>query len=178
MPATSASLSIVDRIFSRVGAHDDLTHGQSTFMVEMNETAAILNNATEQSLIIMDEIGRGTSTYDGVSIAWAVAEHINKIIKAKVMFATHYHALTSLEKYEGVKNYNIAVKEDADDIIFLRKIVPGGTDKSYGIHVAQLAGMPKDVVERAREIQALLEQENGTVIEVKAAAVQRNLLEL
>jgi DNA mismatch repair protein MutS len=185
VPATAATLAVVDRIFSRVGAHDDLTHGQSTFMVEMNETAAILNNATERSLIIMDEIGRGTSTFDGVSIAWAVAEHLNNKIKAKVMFATHYHALTNLEKYEGVKNYNIAVKEDRDDIIFLRKLLPGGTDKSYGIHVAKLAGMPKDVVARAKQIQEKLEAESvvdsiqtkqGFVVNEKA--IQKSLLEL
>ncbi len=158
--AKEAKISIVDRIFCRVGAHDDLTHGQSTFMVEMQETASILNNATERSLVIMDEIGRGTSTFDGVSIAWSVAEYINNKIQAKTMFATHYHALTHLEKYEGIKNYNIAVKEDKEDIIFLRKLVAGGTDKSYGIHVARLAGMPKEVVQRAEEIQEKLEAES------------------
>lgn len=161
VPAQAATLGIVDRIFSRVGAHDDLTHGQSTFMVEMNETAAILNNATEQSLIIMDEIGRGTSTFDGVSIAWSVAEYLNNIIQAKTLFATHYHALAQLERYAGVKNYNVAVKEDNGDIIFLRKLLPGGTDKSYGIHVAKLAGMPEAVIERAKEIQIKLEHESA-----------------
>lgn len=186
VPATEARLSIVDRIFCRVGAHDDLTHGQSTFMVEMNETASILNNATSKSLIIMDEIGRGTSTFDGVSIAWSVAEYINNRIQAKTMFATHYHALSNLEKYEGVKNYNIAVKEDRDDIIFLRKLVQGGTDKSYGIHVAKLAGMPKEVIDRAKEIQAKLENESemesklqtkqGFIVNEKA--VQKSLFEL
>ncbi|MBI5073196.1 DNA mismatch repair protein MutS, partial [Candidatus Woesearchaeota archaeon] len=160
VPAKEAKISMVDRIFCRVGAHDDLTHGQSTFMVEMQETASILNNATERSLVIMDEIGRGTSTFDGVSIAWSVAEYINNKIHAKTMFATHYHALTHLEKYEGIKNYNIAVKEDKEDIIFLRKMVAGGTDKSYGIHVARLAGMPKEVVQRAEEIQEKLEAES------------------
>ncbi len=160
VPATKAKISIVDRIFCRVGAHDDLTHGQSTFMVEMQETASILHNATERSFIILDEIGRGTSTFDGVSIAWSVAEYINTQIQAKTMFATHYHALTHLEKYEGIKNYNIAVKEDRNDIIFLRKLVQGGTDKSYGIHVARLAGMPKEVIQRAEEIQETLETES------------------
>ncbi len=186
VPATQARISIVDRIFCRVGAHDDLTHGQSTFMVEMNEAASILNNATNKSLIIMDEIGRGTSTFDGVSIAWSVAEYINNKIEAKTMFATHYHALTNLEKYEGVKNYNIAVKEERDNIIFLRKLVQGGTDKSYGIHVAKLAGMPKEVIDRAREIQAKLENESemesklqtkqGFMVNEKA--VQKSLFEL
>lgn len=158
--AKYASISIVDRIFSRVGSHDDLTRGQSTFMVEMLEAAVILNNATERSLIIMDEIGRGTSTFDGMSIAWSVVEYINNIIKAKILFATHYHTLTNLEKYQGVKSYNIAVKEDTEDIIFLRKLVCGGTDKSYGIHVAKLAGMPSKVIERAKEIQKILETES------------------
>lgn len=157
VPAKKAEIGIVDRIFTRVGAHDDLTHGQSTFMVEMNETASILNNATEKSLIIMDEIGRGTSTFDGVSIAWSVAEYLNKQIKAKTMFATHYHVLTKLDKFEGVKNYNIAVKENKDDLIFLRKLVEGGTDRSFGIHVAKLAGMPTEVIEKAKEIQYKLE---------------------
>ncbi len=186
VPAHAATLSIVDRIFSRVGAHDDLTHGQSTFMVEMNETAAILNNATELSLIIMDEIGRGTSTFDGVSIAWSVAEYLNNVIRAKTMFATHYHALAKLEKYKGVKNYNVAVKEDQEDIIFLRKLLPGGTDKSYGIHVAKLAGMPEAVIVRAKEIQEKLEQESEMEqrLQVKQGLlaqekmVQRSLLEL
>ncbi len=183
VPATEARLSIVDRIFCRVGAHDDLTHGQSTFMVEMNEAASILNNATSRSLIIMDEIGRGTSTFDGVSIAWSVAEYMNNRIQAKTMFATHYHALTNLEKYEGVKNYNIAVKEERDDIIFLRKLVQGGTDKSYGIHVAKLAGMPKEVIERAKEIQAKLENESEMESKLTKQgfiekAVQKSLLGL
>jgi DNA mismatch repair protein MutS len=182
VPALSTKLSILDRIFSRVGAHDDLTHGQSTFMVEMNETAAILNNATERSLIIMDEIGRGTSTFDGVSIAWAVAEYINNTLEAKTMFATHYHALTKLEKYTGVMNYNIAVKEDRDDIIFLRKLLPGGTSKSYGIYVAKIAGMPNEVVQRAKEIQQKLESESVIdSIQTKVVSdkvIQQKLMEL
>ncbi|MBD3204388.1 DNA mismatch repair protein MutS [Candidatus Woesearchaeota archaeon] len=161
VPAESAEIGIVDRIFTRVGASDDVSRGQSTFMVEMTETAQILNNATEKSLIILDEIGRGTSTYDGVSIAWAVAEHINRIIRAKTLFATHYHILNDLEtKLDGVKNYNIAVKEERGDVIFLRKIIEGGTDKSYGVHVASLAGLPDKVIERAKEIQFKLEKED------------------
>jgi DNA mismatch repair protein MutS len=186
VPATTAEISVVDRIFCRVGARDDISRGQSTFMVEMHETASILNNATPHSLIILDEIGRGTSTYDGVSIAWSVAEHINNKIMAKTLFATHYHALTALEKLPGVKNYNIAVKEDKEDIIFLRKLILGGTDKSYGIHVAKLAGMPKVVVERAKEIQQKLESESEIEAKLEDApliikqekSIQKSLLEL
>lgn len=156
-----AEISLVDRIFSRLGASDDISRGQSTFMVEMSETAMIINMATEKSLIILDEIGRGTSTYDGVAIAWAVAEHITRKIRSKTLFATHYHSLNSLEKeIEGVKNFNIAVEENEHDIIFLRKIVPGGTDKSYGITVAKLSGMPKEIIERSREIQFKLEKDD------------------
>ena len=167
VPASSAELSLVDRIFTRVGASDDLASGQSTFMVEMTEVANILHNATKNSLIILDEIGRGTSTFDGLSIAWAVAEHIvNKNnIGAKTLFATHYHELTELEgKLEGVQNCCIAVKEDGEDIVFLRKIVKGGADKSYGIQVAKLAGVPESVLTRAYEIAAGLEQGDGSVI--------------
>ena len=155
VPAASANIGIVDRIFTRVGASDDLASGQSTFMVEMNEVANILRNATSNSLLILDEIGRGTSTFDGLSIAWAVVEHISntKLIGAKTLFATHYHELTELEgKLSGVNNYCIAVKEKGDDIVFLRKIVKGGADKSYGIQVAKLAGLPETVIERAKEI--------------------------
>jgi DNA mismatch repair protein MutS len=155
VPADSADIGIVDRIFTRVGASDDLAGGQSTFMVEMTEVANILRNATKNSLLILDEIGRGTSTYDGLSIAWAVIEHIsnNTILGAKTLFATHYHELTELEgKLDGVNNYCIAVKEQGDDIIFLRKIVKGGADKSYGIQVAKLAGVPTTVLKRANEI--------------------------
>ncbi len=155
VPAVSANVGIVDRIFTRVGASDDLASGQSTFMVEMNEVANILRNATSNSLLILDEIGRGTSTFDGLSIAWAVVEHISntKLIGAKTLFATHYHELTELEgKLSGVNNYCIAVKEKGDDIVFLRKIVKGGADKSYGIQVAKLAGLPDTVIERAKEI--------------------------
>ena len=155
VPASAANIGIVDRIFTRVGASDDLASGQSTFMVEMNEVANILRNATSNSLLILDEIGRGTSTFDGLSIAWAVVEHISntKLIGAKTLFATHYHELTELEgKLNGVNNYCIAVKEKGDDIVFLRKIVKGGADKSYGIQVAKLAGLPDSVIERAKEI--------------------------
>ena len=155
VPAASADIGIVDRIFTRVGASDDLASGQSTFMVEMTEVSNILRNATKNSLIILDEIGRGTSTFDGLSIAWAVVEHIAnpRIIGAKTLFATHYHELTELEgRLEGVYNYCIAVKEQGDSIIFLRKIVQGGADKSYGIQVAKLAGVPEPVLVRAREL--------------------------
>lgn len=155
VPASSADIGLVDRIFTRVGASDDLASGQSTFMVEMTEVANILRNATSKSLLILDEIGRGTSTFDGLSIAWAVIEHISnsKLLGAKTLFATHYHELTELEgKIDNVNNYCIAVKEKGDDIIFLRKIVKGGADKSYGIQVAKLAGVPSSVIDRAKEI--------------------------
>ncbi len=155
VPAKSANIGIVDRIFTRVGASDDLASGQSTFMVEMNEVANILRNATANSLLILDEIGRGTSTFDGLSIAWAVIEHISnrKVLGAKTLFATHYHELTELEgKMNNVNNYCIAVKEQGDDIVFLRKIIKGGADKSYGIQVAKLAGVPDMVIDRAKEI--------------------------
>lgn len=164
VPAKEADLSLVDRIFTRVGASDDLASGQSTFMVEMTEVANILHNATKDSLIILDEIGRGTSTFDGLSIAWSVVEHIvnKKKIGAKTLFATHYHELTELEgKLEGVQNYCIAVKEDGEDIVFLRKIVKGGADRSYGIQVARLAGVPDEVLVRAREIADLLEAKDA-----------------
>ena len=163
VPAEEAKIGVVDKIFTRVGASDDLSMGQSTFMVEMMEVATILKEATPNSLVILDEIGRGTSTYDGLSIAWAVAEYIANKEKcgAKTLFATHYHELTELEeKIEGVKNYSIAVKEKGEDIIFLRKIVRGGTDESYGIHVARLAGVPKLVTEEANKILKSLERKN------------------
>ena len=155
VPAAEADIGLVDRIFTRVGASDDLASGQSTFMVEMNEVANILRNATSNSLLILDEIGRGTSTFDGLSIAWAVVEHISnpKLLGAKTLFATHYHELTELEgKLDNVNNYCIAVKEKGDDIVFLRKIVKGGADRSYGIQVAKLAGVPDSVINRAKEI--------------------------
>ncbi len=160
VPAESAKITILDRIFTRVGASDDLATGQSTFMVEMNEVANILHNATAKSLLILDEIGRGTSTFDGLSIAWAVAEYIlePQKIGAKTLFATHYHELTELAGiFPGVQNHSIAVREKGDDIVFLRKIIPGGTDRSYGIQVAKLAGLPSEVLTRAKEILATLE---------------------
>ena len=163
VPASSARIGVVDKIFTRVGASDDLSMGQSTFMVEMMEVAQILKEATSNSLIILDEIGRGTSTYDGLSIAWAVVEYISDSEKcgAKTLFATHYHELTDLEnKLEGVKNYSIAVKEKGEDVIFLRKIVRGGTDESYGVHVAKLAGVPQVVTKRANEILKSIERKN------------------
>jgi DNA mismatch repair protein MutS len=161
IPAKEASIGLVDRIFTRVGASDNLVRGQSTFMVEMIETANILNNATSKSLIILDEIGRGTSTFDGISLAWAISEFIAQKIKAKTMFATHYHELIELCNYmDGVKNYNIAVKEWNDKVIFLRKIITGGASKSYGIQVARLAGLPNKVIERSKEILVNLESRN------------------
>lgn len=166
VPAESARIGIVDRIFTRVGASDDLASGQSTFMVEMTEVANILRNATKNSLLILDEIGRGTSTFDGLSIAWAVVEHISntKLLGAKTLFATHYHELTELEgKLTGVNNYCIAVKEKGDDIVFLRKIIKGGADKSYGIQVAKLAGVPDSVIERAKELAEELTNADITV---------------
>jgi DNA mismatch repair protein MutS len=162
VPAESAEIGLVDRIFTRVGASDDLARGQSTFMVEMNETANIINNATGRSLVILDEIGRGTSTFDGLSIAWSVAEFLYDKIKARSLFATHYHELTRLaEDRKGVCNLNVAVREWNEQIIFLRKIIPGGADKSYGIQVARLAGLPKEVLDRAKEILAHLESSGG-----------------
>lgn len=161
VPADYAKIGITDRIFTRVGASDDLASGQSTFMVEMNEVANIISNATKRSLLILDEIGRGTSTFDGLSIAWAVVEHIAKKIGARTLFATHYHELTELEdKIDGVKNYCIAVKEKGEDVIFLRKIIRGGADESYGVHVAKLAGIPNNVTTRANEILKTLKENN------------------
>ncbi|MDP6685857.1 MAG: DNA mismatch repair protein MutS, partial [Candidatus Omnitrophota bacterium] len=157
IPAKSATIGIVDKIFTRIGAHDDITKGQSTFMVEMAETAEILNNLSPRSLLILDEIGRGTSTFDGLSLAWAIAEYL-QAQKVRALFATHFHELTSLQKeHPGVKNYNVAVKEWKDEIVFLHKIVPGGTDDSYGIYVAKLAGIPKEVLTRSKQILTQLE---------------------
>jgi DNA mismatch repair protein MutS len=174
VPAESAEIGLVDRIFTRVGANDDMGRGQSTFMVEMNETSNIVNNATERSLVILDEIGRGTSTFDGLSIAWSVAEFLHDKIKARSLFATHYHELTKLAtERKGVCNFNVAVREWNDQIIFLRKILPGGADKSYGIQVARLAGLPKEILDRAKEILAQLERPNG-VIETPPAGKSRN----
>lgn len=159
VPARSARLPVVDRIFTRIGASDNLARGRSTFMVEMTETAAILNTATPRSLILLDEIGRGTSTYDGLAIAWAVVEYIHSTSRAKTLFATHYHELTELDRLEGVKNFHVSVKENAGGIVFLRKVEPGAADRSYGIEVGKLAGLPPEVVIRAREV--LHEHENA-----------------
>jgi len=161
VPAKEAHIPIVDRIFTRVGASDDLAFGQSTFMVEMSEVAHILANATDKSLVVLDEIGRGTSTFDGLSIAWSVVEYLSNHYKAKTLFATHYHELTELEGVlDGVKNYKIAVKELDDNVVFLRKIVRGGANKSFGIEVARLAGLPKNILDRAKEISLNLEAVN------------------
>ncbi|RKX92883.1 MAG: DNA mismatch repair protein MutS, partial [Spirochaetes bacterium] len=162
VPAEEAEIGVVDKIFTRVGASDNLAAGESTFLMEMIEAANILNNATPRSLVLLDEIGRGTSTYDGIAIAWAVTEylHNNPKVQAKTLFATHYHELTELEKIlPRVVNLNVAVKEYGDKVIFLRKIIPGACDKSYGVHVAQMAGIPKEVVLRANEILANLSRE-------------------
>jgi DNA mismatch repair protein MutS len=163
VPARRAVIGVADRIFARVGASDELSRGQSTFMVEMTETARILNTATRRSLVILDEIGRGTSTYDGLSLAWSIVEHIHEHIGCRTLFATHYHELTDLEEQlPGVRNFNVAVKEWDDQVVFLHQIVPGAADKSYGIHVAQLAGVPRSVNERAREVLAWLEAQHAS----------------
>ena len=172
VPASSAEIGIVDSIFTRVGASDDLASGQSTFMVEMNEVANIVKNATSKSLLILDEIGRGTSTFDGMSIARAVLEYCadKKKLGAKTLFATHYHELTVMEDLlDGVRNYNIAVKKRGDDITFLRRIIPGGADDSYGIEVAKLAGVPHSIIERAKEILKELESGNSQIVVQKSA---------
>ncbi len=174
VPAASARVGVCDRIFTRVGASDDLSTGQSTFMVEMNEVANILNNATSRSLLILDEIGRGTSTYDGLSIAWAVVEYISEKIGAKTLFATHYHELTELEgQISGVHNYCIAVSENGEDIVFLRKIIPGGADQSYGIQVARLAGLPDDLLKRARVIVNSLNESDIAAVSDKITIQER-----
>jgi DNA mismatch repair protein MutS len=177
VPAKKATIGVVDKIFTRVGASDNLAGGESTFLVEMNETANILNNATPKSLILLDEIGRGTSTFDGLSIAWAVAEHIHNSapVRAKCIFATHYHELTELAMMlPRVINYNVAVKEWGDNIVFLRKIVEGGCDHSYGIQVAKLAGLPGQVINRAREILSNLEANEFTSDRQPKLALSRN----
>ena len=153
---------MVDRLFARVGATDELSRGQSTFMVEMTETANILNNATPRSLVILDEIGRGTSTFDGISLAWAITEHIHDAIGCRTLFATHYHELVELEKTKPrLRNANVAVSQSQGEIVFLHRIVPGGADQSYGIYVAKLAGVPAPVLDRAREILTFLENQHG-----------------
>ena len=179
VPADSAKIGLVDRIFTRIGAQDEIHAGQSTFMVEMIEAATILHHATSRSLLILDEIGRGTSTYDGVSIAWAVIEYIHNHphLRAKTLFATHYHELTQLaELLPGVRNYNVAVSEADGKVVFLHKIVPGGADRSYGIHVAQLAGLPAPVIQRATEIMAELEKTSGRAVKINPHAAQQAML--
>jgi DNA mismatch repair protein MutS len=166
LPAESALMPLVDRVFTRIGAADNLARGRSTFMVEMTETAVILNTATARSLIVLDEIGRGTSTYDGLALAWAVVEHIHKRIRAKTLFATHYHELTELAgQLDGVRNLHVSVKEAGDQILFLRRVEPGAADRSYGIEVARLAALPISVIERARQI--LVEHESAVVKELQ-----------
>ena len=165
-PAKRVTVGIVDKIFTRVGASDNISSGESTFMVEMNETASILNNVSDRSLVLLDEIGRGTSTYDGISIAWAITEylHNNKKARPKVMFATHYHELIEMEEqYERIRNYHVSVKEIDGRVIFLRKLVPGGSEHSFGIHVARLAGMPPQVLNRADAMLQMLEEKNANV---------------
>jgi DNA mismatch repair protein MutS len=160
VPASAARIGVVDRIFTRVGASDNLVRGQSTFMVEMSETSAILHTATARSLVLLDEIGRGTATYDGVSIAWAVTEHLHDAISCKTVFATHYHELTQLaDELTALRNFNVAVREAGDQILFLHRLEPGGADRSYGIEVGRLAGLPAEVIQRARRVLALLEGE-------------------
>jgi DNA mismatch repair protein MutS len=169
VPASAATVGVCDRVFTRVGASDNLVRGQSTFMVEMSETAAILNTATARSLVLLDEIGRGTATYDGVSIAWAVSEHLHNAIGCKTIFATHYHELTQLaDELPAVRNFTVAVREVGDEILFLHSLRPGGADRSYGIEVGRLAGIPRQVLARARQVLKLLE--SGHLIEGRSAA--------
>jgi DNA mismatch repair protein MutS len=176
VPAQSARIGLVDRIFTRIGAQDEIHSGQSTFMVEMVETANILHHATPRSLLILDEIGRGTSTYDGVSIAWAVVEYLHNHprLRSKTLFATHYHELTQLaDLLPGVRNYNVAVSEADGRVVFLHKIIPGGADRSYGIHVGQLAGLPRPVIQRASEIMHQLETSSGKAVKITPASPQQ-----
>jgi DNA mismatch repair protein MutS len=164
VPATHAQIGLVDKIFTRVGASDNISSGESTFMVEMNETASILNNLSPRSLVLLDEIGRGTSTYDGISIAWAIAEFIHEqpSAKAKTLFATHYHELNDMaDRFSRIRNFNVSVKEVNNKVIFLRKLVAGGSEHSFGIHVAKMAGMPRRVVERAKEVLVQLEKSHS-----------------
>lgn len=185
VPADSVHIGFIDRIFTRVGASDNISVGESTFMVEMNEAANILNNISERSLILLDELGRGTSTYDGISIAWAIVEYIHNhpTFKAKTMFATHYHELNEMSKsFERIKNYNVSVREVDKKVLFLRKLVPGGSEHSFGIHVARMAGMPRSVVQRAEAILADLEKSGRgvepTVKKPSDGAVQLSFFQL
>jgi DNA mismatch repair protein MutS len=167
VPADSAELGITDKVFTRVGASDNITSGESTFMVEMNETASILNNISSRSLILLDEIGRGTSTYDGISIAWAIAEYLHEhpLFRPKVLFATHYHELNEMaELFPRIRNYHVAVKEIQNKVIFIRKLLPGGSEHSFGIHVAKMAGMPSLVIERANELLHQLEASHNAEV--------------
>src|SRR5205809_3834241 len=174
VPAKQACIGLVDRIFTRVGASDELSRAQSTFMVEMTEAANILNNATPKSLVILDEIGRGTSTYDGVSLAWGITEYLHETIGARTLFATHYHELAQLaERLPLLRNYNVLVHEAPDGIVFLHKVAAGGADKSYGIHVAQRAGVPASVLERAREVLAELEKHHLETADRPGARIRK-----
>jgi DNA mismatch repair protein MutS len=171
VPASSMRIGVLDRVFTRIGAGDDISRGRSTFLVEMQETAEILNNATSRSLVVLDEIGRGTSTFDGISIAWSVAEYLHGKTKAKTLFATHYHELTDLaDAFAGIRNFTVKVKEEGGRIVFLRRIVPGVAEKSFGIHVGAMAGLPQEVVARAAEILKNLEAND---IDVNAPKVVR-----
>jgi DNA mismatch repair protein MutS len=171
VPASKATVGLTDRIFTRVGASDELSRGHSTFMVEMTEAANILNNATSRSLVILDEIGRGTSTYDGVSLAWAITEYLHNTAGCRALFATHYHELAELaDSLPGLRNYNVLVQEDRDTVVFLHQIAAGSADKSYGIHVAQLAGVPGEVLDRAKEVLAELE---GRHVHTRARSTRR-----
>jgi DNA mismatch repair protein MutS len=175
VPAVSARIGLVDKIFTRVGASDNISSGESTFMVEMNETASILNNVSSRSLVLLDEIGRGTSTYDGISIAWAITEflHDHPVSRAKVMFATHYHELNEMEdSFARIKNYHVSVKEVGNKVIFLRKLKRGGSAHSFGIHVAEMAGMPRKVIERATALLSVLEKSH-TSEDVEKAATKK-----
>jgi DNA mismatch repair protein MutS len=180
VPAESASIGLVDKVFTRVGASDNITSGESTFMVEMNEAAGILNNLSERSLVLFDELGRGTSTYDGISIAWAIVEYLHENrYHAKTLFATHYHELNEMERtFERIRNYNVSVREVNGKVIFLRKLAAGGSEHSFGIHVAQLAGMPKSIVERAKIILADLEGKQTNKAGALQSVAQREGLQL
>jgi DNA mismatch repair protein MutS len=170
VPAAAATIGVCDRVFTRVGASDNLVRGQSTFMVEMAETSAILHGATRRSLVLLDEIGRGTSTYDGVSIAWAVSEHLHNVVGCKSIFATHYHELVQLaDELVAVRNYNVGVREVGDQVLFLHRLQPGGADRSYGIEVGKLAGLPEPVIARARDVLRLLEGEAERMVPTLAS---------
>ena len=175
-----SEIGIIDKLFTRVGANDNLSKGESTFMVEMFETAAIINNLSDKSLILLDEIGRGTSTYDGISIAWAIAEYLhNHPNKAKTLFATHYHELNGMSsEFERIKNFNVSVKETGDDVLFLRKLVPGGSAHSFGIHVAKMAGMPKWILSRSKEILKQLEKTRKSETIDTDSSLQLNMFEI